>query len=233
MGTSLGPASRRWVGARHALDGSELPLAAHTHEFFVVVYFEGEGGALHVGSDDWPLGAGDLFLVAPGDVVGIGDDVVGLHDAGGTAVWCAAEALGPAAAGGGAAWQAHPLLAPFAQPPAGTPKRLRVPVVERQAWSARLRAIEPSSGSDVTVRWTRPPPTSRSSASTSLASHSSPAITRRCPLRPSSLRCSPTSTRTTRIRSRSVMSPRPSISRVDISPRSSGARREGRARVDH
>ena len=134
------------VTLRHALDGSELPPASHTHEFFLVVYFEGEGGALRVGSQDWPVAAGDLFLVAPGDVVGIGADVAGLHAAGGTAVWFTAEALGPAPTRGVAAWQAHPLLAPFAQPPAGTPKHLCVPVVERAAWSARLRAIDAELG---------------------------------------------------------------------------------------
>jgi AraC family transcriptional activator of pobA len=134
------------VTLRHALDGSVLPPDTHTHEFFLVVYFEGDGGALHVGSRDWPVAAGDVFLVAPGDVVGIGADVAGLHAAGGTAVWFTAEALGPAPTGAVAAWQAHPLLAAFAQPPAGTPKHLCLPVVERAAWSARLRAIDAELG---------------------------------------------------------------------------------------
>ncbi len=53
---------------------------------------------------------------------------------------------GPAPTGGVAVWQAHPLLAPFAQPPAGTPKHLCVPVVERAAWSAGLRAIDTELG---------------------------------------------------------------------------------------
>jgi AraC-like DNA-binding protein len=142
MGTSPVPASRRWVTLHHALGGSELPAETHTHDFFLVVYFEGEGGALYVESRDWPVAAGDVFLVAPGDVVGIGADVAGLHAARGTAVWFTTEALGPAPAGCMAAWQAHPLLLPFAQPPAGTPKHLCVPVAERAAWSARLRAID-------------------------------------------------------------------------------------------
>jgi AraC family transcriptional regulator, transcriptional activator of pobA len=126
----------------HALDASELPPDTHIHDFFLVLYFEGEGGALHVESRDWPVAAGDVFLVAPGDVVGIGDDIAGLHAARGTAVWFTTEALRPAPAGSVAAWQAHPLLAPFAQPPAGAPKHLCVPVGERAAWSARLRAID-------------------------------------------------------------------------------------------
>ena len=85
---------------------------------------------------------GDLFLVGPGDVVGIGPDVAGLQASRGTAVWFTTEALGPAPAGPAAAWQTRPLLLPFAQPPAGTPKHLCVPVAARAAWSARLRAID-------------------------------------------------------------------------------------------
>jgi AraC family transcriptional regulator, transcriptional activator of pobA len=129
------------VSLHDALDSSQLPPDSHAHDFFLVVYFEGEGGALHVGSRDRSVAAGDVFLVAPGDVVGIGADVSGLHAAGGTAVWFTTEALGAAKTGGVAAWQARPLLLPFAQPPAGTPKHLCVPVAERAAWSARLRAI--------------------------------------------------------------------------------------------
>lgn len=134
------------VTLHDALDGSQLPPDSHTHDFFLVVYFEADGGALHVGSRAWPVAAGDLFLVAPGDVVGIGADIAGLRAAGGTAVWFTTEALGSAPNGSVAAWQAHPLLLPFTQPPAGTPKHLCVPVAERSAWSARLRAIDAELG---------------------------------------------------------------------------------------
>jgi AraC family transcriptional activator of pobA len=130
------------VSLHHALDASELPPDTHTHDFFLIVYFEAEGGALRVDSGDRTVAAGDVFLLAPGDVVGIGADIAGLQAARGTAVWFTTDALRAASAGRVAAWQAHPLLGPFAQPPAGAATRLSVPVAERTAWSARLRAIE-------------------------------------------------------------------------------------------
>ena len=166
------------VTLRHALDGSELPPATHTHEFFLVVYFEGDGGALHVGSRDWPVAAGDLFLVAPGDVVGIGADVAGLHTAGGTAVWFTAEALGPAPTGGVAAWQPTRC---WSRSPNSRPAHRNTCACRLSNERPGRPGCEPStpnSGSAVTISWTRPPPTSRSCSSTSLASHSSPAITR-------------------------------------------------------
>jgi AraC family transcriptional activator of pobA len=126
------------------LDASSAatPVHAHAHDFFVVVYFERDGGAIRIGGRDWPVAAGDLYLVAPGDVVGIGPDIARLRAAGGSAVYFSPEALGASPTGSLLAWRANPLLFPFAQPAVSQPKRWTVPGVERDAWSARLRALD-------------------------------------------------------------------------------------------
>jgi quercetin dioxygenase-like cupin family protein len=53
----------------------QLPVAhmsrdhAHAHDFLVLAYFEHGGGSLRLGEREWPLTAGDAFVIAPGEVV--------------------------------------------------------------------------------------------------------------------------------------------------------------------
>ncbi len=46
---------------------------AHSHDFLVLAYFERGGGSLRLGEREWPVEAGDVYVIAPGEVVGPGD----------------------------------------------------------------------------------------------------------------------------------------------------------------
>jgi AraC-like DNA-binding protein len=123
-----------------ALPGGE-PAAdhAHAHEFLVLVYFERGGGSLRLDGREWPLEAGDAFVIAPGEVVAVGD-VGGLRSAEAWAVFFPADVLH--APGGFLSWRSHPLLFPFVGRAGGGLQRLRVPPAERAAWSARFAALD-------------------------------------------------------------------------------------------
>jgi quercetin dioxygenase-like cupin family protein len=56
---------------------AELPAAAaadhvHAHDFLAVAYFERGGGPIRLDNEEWPVAAGDAFVIAPGVVVGFG-----------------------------------------------------------------------------------------------------------------------------------------------------------------
>ena len=131
----------RFHGHAHAAGG--LPrVHPHAHDFLALAYFSRGGGSVRVSDRHWPVQAGDVFVVAPGQVVGGGDDTAGLDDTAGWAVLFSPEVIGAGAPGAFLAWRAHPLLFPFVGGAAGRPQRLRVPVADRPAWSARLSALE-------------------------------------------------------------------------------------------
>jgi AraC-like DNA-binding protein len=118
------------------------PDHTHAHDFLVLAYFERGGGTLRLGDREWTVQAGDVYVVAPGEVVAVGDDPSGLADAEGWAVSFPLEGLGPQAPDALLGWRAHPLLLPFARGAATGAQRLRVPPAERRSWSERLRALE-------------------------------------------------------------------------------------------
>jgi AraC family transcriptional regulator, transcriptional activator of pobA len=120
-------------------DGSD---DAHSHDFLVLAYFERGGGTLRVGDRQWRVDAGDAYLIAPGEVVGVGDDRSGLEGLEGWAVYFPPEGLGPNAPDALLAWRAHPLLFPFARGAASGAQRLTVPATARPALAARLRSLE-------------------------------------------------------------------------------------------
>ena len=126
---------------RHLLEGVE-PDHAHSHDFLVLAYFERGGGGLRLGGCEWPIEDGDAYVVAPGEVVGIGDDIGALADAEGWAVSFPPEGLGPNAPNALLSWRAHPLLFPFARGAARGAQRLKVPEPHRRAWSQRLSALD-------------------------------------------------------------------------------------------
>jgi len=83
--------------------------------------------------------AGDLYLVAPGNVVQA--PVSTFRRTGATAVFFAPEAVSHEGSRA-ASWRSHPLLFPFLH---GTPTgllRLRVPAAERPEWSRTIGALE-------------------------------------------------------------------------------------------
>lgn len=131
------------VNLTDALHADAIPSArAHAHDFFVIVFFERDGGALQTGWRERPVAAGDVYLIAPGDVVDIGPDVDAVCAAGGRAVHFSPEIFGARASDSILSWWDHPLLLPFAQPTVGEPKRWTVPPADRAGWSARLHAID-------------------------------------------------------------------------------------------
>jgi AraC family transcriptional activator of pobA len=91
------------------------------------------------GTEEWWPRAGDLYLVAPGNIVR--RPVSTLRRTGATAVFFAPEAVSQEGTRA-ASWRSHPLLYPFLH---GTPTgllRLRVPAAERPDWSRTIGALE-------------------------------------------------------------------------------------------
>ncbi|HEX5503645.1 MAG TPA: AraC family transcriptional regulator [Thermomicrobiales bacterium] len=115
---------------------------AHAHDFLLLAYFERGGGAIRVGGREWRVEAGDVYLVAPGEVVGAGGATRGFAEAAAWGVYFPPDVLGHGAPGSFLAWRAHPLLFPFVRGAAGGAQRLRVPPADRPAWSARLAALD-------------------------------------------------------------------------------------------
>jgi AraC-like DNA-binding protein len=126
---------------RDALEDADSEHA-HTHDFLAVAYYERGGGSLRIGERQWRVRAGDAYVIAPGEVVGVGDDLRGLAEAEGWAVYFPPEGLGPQAPDALLAWRAHPLLFPFVRGAASGAQRLRVPSRERPAWSQRFSLLE-------------------------------------------------------------------------------------------
>ncbi|WP_202918572.1 AraC family transcriptional regulator [Streptomyces cavernae] len=112
----------------------------HAHDFPGVAYFETAGGQLRTGRRTWPIEAGDLFVIAPGDVMGH-IHATDLAHTQGWGVFFTADALGPDAPGAHLAWRTHPLLFPFVRGGAIGALRMRVPEPDRPEWAARIQAL--------------------------------------------------------------------------------------------
>lgn len=113
---------------------------AHAHEFLVIAYFEHGAGSIRLGHREWPLHAGDAFVIAPGEVVRFGE-----HAPDAVAGWCVffpPEIIVSQAHGGSLGWKAHPLLFPFVGSVARGAQRIPVPPSERPAWAHHAAAIE-------------------------------------------------------------------------------------------
>ncbi len=118
----------------------ETPDHAHAHDFLVLAYFEHGGGSLVLGDHHWPLHTGDAFVIAPGEVVRLGQ-----HDQHPAAGWCVffePELIVSGTLGGSLGWQSHPLLFPFLGGAATDTQRLPVPPGDRDAWCQHVTAIE-------------------------------------------------------------------------------------------
>jgi AraC family transcriptional activator of pobA len=96
------------------------------------------GGLPRLGDREWQIEAGDVYLIAPGEIV----DPSALEEAEGWAVFFPPEVLGSAAPGAFLSWRAHPLLFPFVRGAAGGAQRLKVPPKERPSWSEHLSALD-------------------------------------------------------------------------------------------
>jgi AraC-like DNA-binding protein len=115
---------------------------AHAHDFLFLAYFVHGGGSLRLGTREWRIEAGDVYVVAPGEVIGVGGDVRGLAEAEAWGVFFPSEVLGSQAPGAFLSWRAHPLLFPFVRGAAGGAQHFHVPPADRPAWTERLAALE-------------------------------------------------------------------------------------------
>lgn len=113
---------------------------AHAHDFLVLAYFEHGGGFMRLGDREWPLRAGDAFVIAPGQVVRFSghapDEAVA-----GWGVFFPPEIIASEALGGSLGWRAHPLLFPFVGSAAGGAQRVPVPPSERPVWAQHVAAL--------------------------------------------------------------------------------------------
>ncbi|HEY0816811.1 MAG TPA: AraC family transcriptional regulator, partial [Pseudonocardia sp.] len=125
----------------HAGPPVEQGRMTHAHEFPVLTYFETASGSLRTGGQVWPIEAGDLFVIAPGDIMGPFDLAPPPPHSRGLAVSFTAEALGQDVPGSALAWRAHPLLFPFVRGRASGALRLSVPPASRPEWTARITTL--------------------------------------------------------------------------------------------
>jgi AraC family transcriptional activator of pobA len=132
------PVSAMRLGQEPSPGGLPPGAHPHSHDFLVLTYFERDGGSLRLGNKEWQIEAGDVYLIAPGEIV----DPSGLEEAEGWAVFFPPEVLRPQAPGAFLSWRAHPLLLPFVRGAAGGAQRLKVPPEERPSWSERLSALD-------------------------------------------------------------------------------------------
>lgn len=128
-------------------DGRELPSGgppagyAHSHDFLVLAYFDRGGGSVRLDNREWPVRGGDVYVISPGEVVGMGFGASGFARAAGWTVAFPPEVLGSHTPGVFLSWRAHPLLFPFVGGAAGGAQRLKVPPSEQPAWSERFSAL--------------------------------------------------------------------------------------------
>ncbi|WP_207956143.1 AraC family transcriptional regulator [Rubrobacter marinus] len=132
----------RFPGRGSASDAGSAE-GPHSHDFLGLAYFERGGGSLRLDDREWPVEDGDAFVIAPGEVIGVGAGMSGFRRGEGWTVSFPPEVLGPQAPGAFLSWRAHPLLFPFVRG-TGNPgaQRLRVPPGERASWSGRFSALD-------------------------------------------------------------------------------------------
>ena len=120
--------------------GDLPPHAAHTHDFLVLCYAHRAAGTVRIDGRMWTVTDGDLFIVAPGQVVSFIDPYEDFVTEG-WAVWFPADVVRPGTPGAHSSWRTHPLLFPFALG-VDRAQRLRIPPAERAGWSERFAALD-------------------------------------------------------------------------------------------
>jgi AraC family transcriptional activator of pobA len=117
-----------------------VPPRPHAHDFLVLVYVERGGGRIRLDDREWRVDAGDVLLVAPGEVVTFVEPE--LHHAEGWSVYFPPDVIQPGDLGAFLSWRAHPLLFPFVRGVAGGAQRLHVPPEQRAAIVDHVVAVE-------------------------------------------------------------------------------------------
>ena len=143
VGWKHDPGASRVAVARlpgHAPPGGPPAGSAHTHDFLVLFYAHRAAGSVRIDGRLWTVNDGDLFLIAPGQVVSFLDphqEVV----TDGWAVWFPADVVRPGSPGPYSSWRTHPLLFPFALG-VDRAQRLRIPPAGRAGWVERCAALD-------------------------------------------------------------------------------------------
>jgi AraC family transcriptional activator of pobA len=133
------PVSTLRFGQQSSPGGLPPGAHPHSHDFLVLTFhLERDGGSLRLGTREWRIEAGDVYVIAPGEIV----DASGLEETEGWAVFFPPEVFGSQASDALLSWRAHPLLLPFVRGAAGGAQRLKVPPAERPSWSERLSALD-------------------------------------------------------------------------------------------
>ncbi|NEK59923.1 AraC family transcriptional regulator [Geodermatophilus sabuli] len=127
-------------------DGGSGPVTGragrpHAHDFLVLGYVERGTGSIRLDGRSWDFTAGDVFVVAPGEVV----DAEWSDPPPDAVVWSAwfpPDAVERAHPGTLGSWRAHPLLFPFVGGRAGGAQRLSVPEADRPSWVRRFTDLD-------------------------------------------------------------------------------------------
>lgn len=133
------------VGVVRTRDGHQEPSGVvrshpHAHDFLVLVFVERGSGPVRLDDREWQVDAGDVLLVAPGEVVTfVGRE---LRAADGWAVYFPPDVIEPGDPGAFLSWRAHPLLFPFVRGVAGGAQRLHVPPTERAVLAEQFVALD-------------------------------------------------------------------------------------------
>ncbi|MCS6800951.1 MAG: AraC family transcriptional regulator [Chloroflexota bacterium] len=133
------PPDRPQLGIARFEQGRPLDhFGPHVHDFFVLVYIQQGGGWHRAGAVRRETQAGDLFLIAPGEV----HDSYEEEQAAGWIVFFVADALGDGRLEfDSLVWPENPALLPFARPPGIELSYLSIPPEDRPRWEARLRSL--------------------------------------------------------------------------------------------
>ncbi|WP_025618214.1 AraC family transcriptional regulator [Salinispora cortesiana] len=132
------------VAVSHHRRGEPAPnlgaIGAHTHDFLVLFYAHRAHGTVRIDDGTWTVRDGDLFVIAPGQVVSAGDQFKEATTDGWT-MWFPADVVRPGTPGAYSSWRTHPLLFPFAQG-INRAQRLPVPPVDRAGLVERFAALD-------------------------------------------------------------------------------------------
>ena len=119
---------------------SEVRPGAHSHDFLVLAYVERGGGSMWLGNREWQIEAGDVYLIAPGEVVErTMMRAASMSPRAGPS--SQPEVLGSEVPGAFLSWRAHPLLFPFVRRGRRRPAP-QVPPKERPSFSEHLSALD-------------------------------------------------------------------------------------------